>query len=283
MKFINRNEINDFKDKEATNLKLTLVGDTETGKTCFLYRINKKYSEFIDSATSIGSTNGGSYTNLNLSFNGKIFTIDTWDTSGQRRYESLIKWFYKDADIILAFYNILSKASFIRMKDLIEKIKEKQMGEPIIGIIGTRYDVDSKTTDDQNLVKEEEVLEYSDQNNFYYAHLCCFEKYETGINQIMESVLKIYLENICINGMSFKYSEDGIPVGLCKAKRLIYVASAGGFIPKDNYAFNYVESLAKDFFGIKDTLFIKAEGLDINGSNAELIIDDVIKNIKKII
>ena len=97
------------------------------------------------------------------------------------------------------------------------------------------------------------------------------------------SVLKIYLENICINGMSFKYSEDGIPVGLCKAKRLIYVVSAGGFIPKDNYAFNYVDSLAKELFGIKNTLFIKAEGLDIDGSNAELIIDDVIKNIKNII
>ena len=97
------------------------------------------------------------------------------------------------------------------------------------------------------------------------------------------SVLKIYLENICINGMSFEYSEDGIPVGLCKAKRLIYVASAGGFIPKDNYAFNYVDSLAKDLFGIKDTLFIKAEGLDINENNAEIIIDDVIKSIKNII
>ena len=193
MKFINRSEINNSKENEAIHVKLTLVGDTETGKTCFLSRLNTNYSEFIDFSPSIEPTNGGSYMSINVSINDQIFTIDGWDTAGQKRFQSLAKVFYRDADIILAFYNILSKASFIRIKEIIEDIKDQELNKPLIAIIGARYDIDSKAIDEQNIVKEEEVLEYSDKNNFYYAHLCSFEKYETGINQIIESVLRIYL------------------------------------------------------------------------------------------
>jgi len=151
------------------------------------------------------------------------------------------------------------------------------------------YTEDIKPLDNDMLNLRDKSFSENDFSDDYFRYVKQFKDADEIViaapywDLSFPSVLKIYLENICINGVSFKYSEDGIPVGLCKAKRLIYVASAGGFIPKDNYAFNYVESLAKDFFGIKDTLFIKAEGLDIDGSNVELIIDDVIKNIKKII
>ena len=37
------------------------------------------------------------------------------------------------------------------------------------------------------------------------------------------SVLKIYLENITVSGITFEYSEKGRPVGKCKAKKLYYI------------------------------------------------------------
>ena len=36
------------------------------------------------------------------------------------------------------------------------------------------------------------------------------------------SMLKQYLEQINIVGITFKYSEEGVPVALCKANRLFY-------------------------------------------------------------
>ena len=41
------------------------------------------------------------------------------------------------------------------------------------------------------------------------------------------SILRIYLEHVTVVGVTFQYSPDGIPLGLCKAKRIIYVTTAG--------------------------------------------------------
>ncbi len=86
------------------------------------------------------------------------------------------------------------------------------------------------------------------------------------------SILKCYFEAVCVNGVTFVYNEKGVPEGLCKAKRLVYVTTAGGFIPENNYGYNYVKQLCTDFFGIKETTCIKAEGLDIQGADVEKIV-----------
>ena len=78
------------------------------------------------------------------------------------------------------------------------------------------------------------------------------------------SLLKIYLENVTVCGVTFYYTEEGIPKGLCRAKELYYVTTAGGPIFK-NFGFDYVSALARDFYGIGETKFISAEGLDIWG------------------
>ena len=85
------------------------------------------------------------------------------------------------------------------------------------------------------------------------------------------SVLKVYLENICVCGVTFRYSEKGVPVSLCKADKLCYVTTAGGFIGENNFGFDYVKAIATGFFGIGDIKFFSAEGLDIFGADVNLI------------
>ena len=85
------------------------------------------------------------------------------------------------------------------------------------------------------------------------------------------ATLKIYIENIYVTGIVSAYNENGLPVGLCKAKELYYVTTAGG--PYDpTYSYGYIESLAKNFFGIPTTHLVKAEMLDIVGNDAEEIL-----------
>ena len=43
------------------------------------------------------------------------------------------------------------------------------------------------------------------------------------------ALLKIYIENICVVGVTFEYLSDGTSKGLCKAKKLTYITTAGGF------------------------------------------------------
>ena len=95
------------------------------------------------------------------------------------------------------------------------------------------------------------------------------------------SVLKCYVEAICVNGLTFRYSEKGIPEGLCRARELVYVTTAGGFIPESNFGFDYIDSLCKGLFGIKNTVYIKAEGLDIYGANVEKILNEAKKQLEE--
>ena len=90
------------------------------------------------------------------------------------------------------------------------------------------------------------------------------------------SVLKIYIENIYVTGIVSKYSDDGTPKGLCKAKKLYYVTTAGG--PYDGrFSFDYLKELAESFFGIEETVLLKAEMLDIIGNDPEKILAERIK------
>ena len=86
------------------------------------------------------------------------------------------------------------------------------------------------------------------------------------------ALLKAYLEAVTVSGLTFRYTEKGYPSSLCKAKRLIYVTTAGGYIGEYDFGFQYVATLARSFFGIEDVSCVKAEGLDIVGADVEAIL-----------
>ena len=85
------------------------------------------------------------------------------------------------------------------------------------------------------------------------------------------AMLKQYLEQITVAGITFKYSEEGIPVGLCRAKRLFYVTTAGGFFAPEEYGFGYVKGLAQNYYGIQDVRKVEALGLDIYCADVDAI------------
>ncbi len=94
------------------------------------------------------------------------------------------------------------------------------------------------------------------------------------------AVLKTYFENIYCTGIVSEYSEDGQPHGLCKAKKLYYITTAGGeYDPR--FSFDYIDYLAKNMFGIKETELICAEYLDIEGNDAEKILAGAISDINE--
>ena len=88
------------------------------------------------------------------------------------------------------------------------------------------------------------------------------------------SMLKQYLEQSNVVGITFKYSEEGVPVALCKANRLFYVTTAGGLYVPEDYGFGYVKALAQNFYGIQDVRKIEAVGFYIYGANVNSIMKD---------
>ena len=92
------------------------------------------------------------------------------------------------------------------------------------------------------------------------------------------SLLKVYIENIYAVGIVSRYSADGKPVGMCRADELVYVTTAGGAYFPD-FSYDYIKAIAESCFGIGKTSLIKAEMLDIEGMDAEKILNDAIGSI----
>ena len=93
------------------------------------------------------------------------------------------------------------------------------------------------------------------------------------------AALKQYIEQINVVGVTFIYTDEGIPKGLCKAEKLTFVTTAGGGFFPEEYGFGYIKSLAENFYGIKTVELVRVAGLDIVGNDADEIIDAKIKEI----
>ncbi|MCR4819666.1 MAG: NAD(P)H-dependent oxidoreductase [Elusimicrobiales bacterium] len=93
------------------------------------------------------------------------------------------------------------------------------------------------------------------------------------------SLLKIYIENICVDGLSFRYLPDGRPQGLCKAEHLVYISTAGGPVYGD-FGFGYIRDISCQLLGITKCHIIQAENLDIKGSNEEKILSRAFEQAK---
>lgn len=91
------------------------------------------------------------------------------------------------------------------------------------------------------------------------------------------SFLKIYLENVLVAGVTFTY-KNGVPEGLCKAKKLYYVTTSGGMITVD-FGFSYVKALAENFFGIPLVTCCYAEGLDVKENDVQSIMNKAKESI----
>ena len=95
------------------------------------------------------------------------------------------------------------------------------------------------------------------------------------------AALKQYLEQINVVGIAFRYTQEGIPESLCRAKRLYYVTTAGGNYVPEEFGYGYVKALAQGYYGIPDVRLIKATGLDIVGADAEDIMRAAEEEIRR--
>ena len=93
------------------------------------------------------------------------------------------------------------------------------------------------------------------------------------------ALLKLYIEQICINKLTFSYDEKGRPHGLTNIKKAVYLTTSGGYIGSCNFGFEYIKGVFSTLFGIKEISFYSAEGFDISGNDPEQLLADAAKKI----
>lgn len=93
------------------------------------------------------------------------------------------------------------------------------------------------------------------------------------------AALHAYLELACTQGVTFDLSADGSYYSLCHAKKLVYITTAGGYIPEKDHAFGYIQDLCRVFWHIEQVEYYKADGLDIISNDPETILQDTIRRM----
>ena len=93
------------------------------------------------------------------------------------------------------------------------------------------------------------------------------------------SVLKVYVENIVVCDLTFESTETGLS-GLCNGEKLVYITTAGGSMTGKNYGYEYMDGLARDMLGFRETECFKAEMLDVVGFDVDAILEETKAQIR---
>lgn len=94
------------------------------------------------------------------------------------------------------------------------------------------------------------------------------------------SLLKVYIENICVNNLTFSYDDKGVPKKLCKSDKLVYITTAGGFVSENPSVKIYLRELC-DMFCVPELDFYCAQGLDVFPDRAEVILQSKLEEMLK--
>ena len=82
------------------------------------------------------------------------------------------------------------------------------------------------------------------------------------------AALKVYLEWASTLGITFRYTQEGLCQGLCRAEKLLYITTSGGPLAGQNFGFEYVKGLGT-MLGSPQIQCAAAESLDVWGGPGE--------------
>ncbi|MDO4601508.1 MAG: NAD(P)H-dependent oxidoreductase [Eubacteriales bacterium] len=96
------------------------------------------------------------------------------------------------------------------------------------------------------------------------------------------AMLKVYIENISADGITFSTSEEGL-TGICKFQWMLFLTTRGGIWEGSDMEMGspYMEALSR-FFGHGKYYCVAADGTDIAEMDTETIMENALEEVEKI-
>lgn len=137
--------------------KILLLGDSGVGKTSILFQFtNNKFLELNNIPTI-----GVDYQVKMLDIEGTRIKLQIWDTSGQEKFRTITKSYYRGAQGILVVFDVTRRDMFSLTKYWINSIKELAATDVEIALVGNKCDLEKKVT-------KEEAVEFANEYNIPY-------------------------------------------------------------------------------------------------------------------
>lgn len=100
-------------------IKTCIIGDTAVGKTSILTRIiENNFKE------QVNSTVGVDYKYQERKVNGEDVGVELWDTSGQDKYRSVAKNFFRNSDGVIIVFSMSEDTSLTGLEYWMNQIKD---------------------------------------------------------------------------------------------------------------------------------------------------------------
>ncbi len=141
-----------------------------------------------------------------------------------------------------------------------------------------------KAMDGEHLRKRDELIRAQDFSNEQFFLARQFQQADEVLiaapfwDLSFPSLLKVYLEQVAVNGLTFGYDEQGACRGFCRAERLLYFSTCGGFYGERHLGYEYVKALGA-MLGIPLCVLYILEGLDIDLNKRDYIVTQAIDRL----
>ena len=163
-------------------VKLLLLGDSSVGKTSIIIKYIS--NKFMD--TNI-ATLGVDYMDKTVDYNNLKVFLQIWDTSGEEKFRSITRNFYRNADGLLVVFDLTCKESFNHVKNWINEAKEHKNDIKTI-LVGNKLDLE-----DEREVDKETVLKFAEKNNLKYLETSA--KNGKNINNSFKEMIALILND----------------------------------------------------------------------------------------
>ena len=162
-------------------LKLLLLGDSSVGKTSILLKyISNKFDE-----SSI-STVGVDYMDKIIDYNKFKIKLQIWDTSGEEKFRTITKNFYRNADGLLVVFDLTKKESYDHIKSWLDEAKENNDKLKTL-LIGNKLDLK-----DERIVAIDVAKQFAEKNNLKYIETSA--KDGTNINESFQAIIDLLFD-----------------------------------------------------------------------------------------
>ena len=116
-------------EKKEVSIKVVFLGYTKGGKSNIISQyVHKRFIE------QFNSTIGANYENKTIETQSGIVRFDIWDTAGQDKFKTLVRFFFKDGKIGVFVYDPYDRESFEKTQWYISEMK-KELGKKALYIL----------------------------------------------------------------------------------------------------------------------------------------------------
>ena len=163
--------------------KILLIGDIGVGKTSILTQYFNNYFSEVTEPTK------------GIEFKTKIFQrknfkikLQTWDTSGQEKFKSIIKNYFREADGLLYVFDVTNEISYNNIKNWLKLSKENNNKKNFIKIlIGNKIDLGGRKIARNDM---ETFIKVNGMNKLYEVSA---KKDEKGISKMFEEIVDLLI------------------------------------------------------------------------------------------